>query len=137
MAACLLKLYILFLLNHQIGFDQKILFDNNKSLRVRVIEGTGNDSKERLGGITSNRQLVFVAAESSYQLSSDNHFCKNHQQIHCDDNKSSCPVSISFCLQRPTDPRLAKGGDVSNDCLASPHLSKHFSARTTQVKRQI
>ena len=52
--------YIVFLLNHQIGFHQKILFDNNKPLRVRVIEGTGNDSKGRLGRITSNCQLVFL-----------------------------------------------------------------------------
>ena len=52
--------YIVFLLNHQIGFHQKILFDNNKPLRVRVIEGTGNDSKGRIGGITSNCQLVFL-----------------------------------------------------------------------------
>ena len=47
-------------------------------------------------------------------------------------NKSQ--KSISFCLQRPTDGRLDKGGVVSNDCLASPHLSKHFSERIDQVK---
>ena len=39
--------------------------------------------------------------------------------------------SISFCLEKPTEQRLAKVGGVSNGCLASSHLSKHFSSRNT------